>query len=211
MKSEAEPLPAEAYLKFLYGDIAELLLLYLVEVSGHDVQGTQDTQEIEGVQGHRDAVIDGTIVDVKSASSYSFKKFSEGRLAEDDAFGYVDQLQSYLYSGQTDDKVKDKNRAAFLVLDKVLGHICLDIHEKKDIPYDAIYRHKKEMVSSESPPERGFDPIPEGQSGNRKLGVNCSYCDFKHKCYPNLRTFLYSTGPVFLTEVQREPKVPEVK
>jgi hypothetical protein len=210
-KGEAEPLPPEAFMKFLYGDLCELLLLYLVEVSGHDVQGTQDTQEIEGIKGHRDAVIDGTIVDVKSASAYSFKKFSEGRLEEDDAFGYVDQLQSYLYSGQTDDKVTDKSRGAFLVLDKVLGHICLDIHQKKDIPYDAIYRHKKEVVNSPELPERGFEDVPEGKSGNRKLGVNCSYCSFRDTCWTDLRTFIYSSGVTHLTKVVNEPRVPEIK
>ena len=208
---KGEELSPSAFLKFAYGDLAELLLLYLVEVSGHDVQGTQDTQEIEGIKGHRDAVIDGTIVDVKSASSFSFKKFEEGRLAEDDSFGYIDQLQSYLYAGQTNDKVTDKSRAAFLVLDKVLGHICLDIHEKKDVPYDAIYRHKKEVVNSPELPERGFEDVPEGKSGNRKLGVNCSYCSFRDTCWPDLRTFIYSSGPVFLTKVEREPNVPEVK
>lgn len=210
-KSEAQPLPPEAFMKFLYGDLTELLLLYLCEVSGHDVQGTQDTQEIEGIKGHRDAVIDGTVTDVKSASAYSFKKFQEHRLEEDDAFGYVDQLQSYLHAGQSDDKVRDKDRAAFLVLDKVLGHICLDIHEKNNVSYPAIYRHKKEVVNSPEIPPRGFEPTPDGKSGNQKLGVQCSYCDFKYLCHPDLRTFIYSSGPTFLTQVEREPNVPEAK
>lgn len=207
---EEEPLPPSAHMKFLFGDAIELLLLFLCEASGHEVEGTQDTQEIEGIKGHRDAVIDGTVVDVKSASSYSFKKFSEGSLAENDSFGYIDQLQSYLYAGQTDDKVTDKDRGAFLVVDKTLGHICLDIHERKKLPYDQIYQHKKAMVASSKAPPRGFEPVPDGKSGNLKLGINCSYCDFKSKCYPDLRTFLYSSGPVFLTKVERTPNVPEV-
>jgi len=206
---EGEPLRPETYMKFLYGDLSELLLLFLVEVSGHSVEGTQDTQEIEGIKGHRDAVIDGVVVDVKSASTYSFKKFTDGTLAENDSFGYVDQLQSYLYAGQDDPVVTDKERAAFLVLDKTLGHICLDIHERQDIPYDKIYRHKKKIMESEEPPKRGFQPVPEGKSGNEKLPMNCSYCSFKHHCHPGLRTFIYSNGPTYLTRVQKEPKVNE--
>jgi len=151
------------------------------------------------------------VVDVKSASTFSFKKFQEGTLAENDSFGYVDQLQSYLYAGQTDDQVTDKNRAGFLVVDKTLGHICLDLHERKNVPYNKIYAHKKAMVASSSLPERGFQPIPEGASGNEKLGVQCSYCDYRNKCYPNLRTFLYSSGPTYLAKVAREPKVMEIK
>lgn len=208
---EGESLPPEAYMKFLYGDLCELLLLFLAEASGHTVEGTQDTQEIEGIQGHRDAVIDGVVVDVKSASSYSFKKFEEGTLQGNDSFGYIDQLQSYLYAGQTDDKVTDKSRGAFLVMDKVLGHICLDIHPYKGLPYDKIYAHKKAVVASADPPERGFSPVPEGKSGNEKLPINCSYCAFKSKCHPGLRTFIYSNGPVFLTKVAKLPNVPEAK
>ena len=48
------------------------------------------------------------------------------------------------------------------------------------------------------------------KSGNRKLCMNCSYCSFKKTCWPNLRTFIYSHGPVFLTHVERPPKVEEV-
>jgi hypothetical protein len=55
-------------------------------------------------------------------------------------------------------------------------------------------------------PARTFEPIPEGKSGNMKLGLNCSYCGYKTHCHPGLRTFAYARGPVFLTDVIREPK-----
>lgn len=209
-QKEAEPLRPEAHMKFAFGDLIELLLLFLSEAAGHEVTGTQDTQEIQGIKGHRDAVIDGTVVDVKSASTYSFKKFAEGTLSENDSFGYCDQIQSYLHAGQTDDKVRDKDRAAFLVADKTLGHICLDIHEKKNVPYEKIYEHKKSMVASETPPAKGFEPVPEGKSGNLALGVNCSYCEFRRKCWPDSQTYLYSTGPKHLVKVVREPNVPKL-
>lgn len=207
---DAEELRPEVYMKFLFGDLTELLLLFLAEASGHTVEGTQDEQDIVGIKGHRDAVIDGTLVDVKSASTYSFKKFQEGKLSEDDPFGYVIQLQSYLHAGQTDDKVKDKSRAAFLVVDKTLGHVCLDFHDYQKLPMEAIYERKKDIVSSEELPVRRFSPVPEGKSGNEKIPMNCSYCPFKHSCYEGLRTFLYSTGPVHLSKVVKEPNVPEI-
>lgn len=205
-----EPMPAEAFMKFAFGDIIELLLLFLAEASGHKVEGTQDEQDIDGVKGHRDAVIDGTVVDAKSASSYAFKKFAEGRLADDDPFGYIDQLQSYLFCGQKDEIVTNKDEAAFLVADKQLGHITLDRHKRRPIPYDKIVSYKRAMLASEAPPERCYDPVPDGKSGNMALGVNCSYCPFKRACWPNLRTFIYSTGPRYLVEVKNEPKVPEI-
>lgn len=207
---DKEELSADTLLKFLYGDLIEAFILFLAEVSGHKVEGTQGEVEIEGVIGHRDAVIDGTIVDVKSASSFSYKKFSEGRLADDDPFGYIPQLQGYLKDGEKDPIVTDKDRAAFLAVDKTLGHFCLDFHQKQDWDWKEVIEHKREVINLPEPPERGFEPEPMGKAGNMKLGTFCSYCSFKQKCYPELRTFLYSTGPVFLTKVEREPDVFEV-
>lgn len=208
---DKEPLPPEARLKFLFGHILEELLLLLAEVAGHKVEGRQDEVEMEGVLGHRDAVIDGTVVDVKSASTYSFKKFEKGLSKDDDSFGYLDQIGSYLETGQSDPIVTDKERAAFLVVDKTLGKLCLDVHKRSNFPFDKLYRYKKDMVAREEPPARGFDDLPEGKSGNRKLGINCSYCDFQKKCWPGLRTFLYASKPVHLTVVKKEPNVPELK
>ena len=97
-----EEIPPWVRMKFLFGDILEHLLLFMADAAGHQVEGTQDEQEIEGVKGHRDSVIDGVIIDAKSASTYSFKKFADHKLDEDDPFGYVDQIQSYLHAGQSD-------------------------------------------------------------------------------------------------------------
>jgi len=207
---EKEPLPPQARMKFLFGHILEEVMLFLCEEAGHSVEGRQDEIDIVGIKGHRDAVIDGVVVDVKSASTYSFKKFEEHNLEQDDPFGYMDQIQSYLHAGQEDDLVTDKERCAFLVVDKTLGNICLDVYPRRPFPIEKLYEYKKDMVAREDPPRRGFDPVPDGKSGNMKLPMACSYCDFKNLCHPNLRTFLYARGPVFLTTVKKEPDVSEV-
>lgn len=205
----AEDLKASTFLKFLYGDLVEELMLFLAELAGHKVEGRQGEQEIAGIKGHRDAIIDGHLVDVKSASSYSFKKFADGTLAENDVFGYIPQLRSYHHASQEDEILTDKESASFLAVDKTLGHITLSTIKKEDQNWEKIYEDKKAMVNQAEPPPRGFQPEPFGKSGNMKLGVNCSYCPFKKTCYPNLRTFVYSSGPVFMTKVVREPDVPE--
>lgn len=207
---ESEPLTPSTRIKFLIGDITEELLLFLAKQAGHDVQGEQDTLEIAGVKGHRDAVIDGVTVDVKSASSRSFDKFAEGKLSDSDDFGYLDQLGSYIFAGQNDPLVSEKDIGAFLVLDKQLGKICLDIHPRSGVDYEEVIEHKKQTVSQKNPPPRQFTPVAEGKSGNEKLPTVCSYCSFKHACWPGLRTFLYSNGPRYLTTVKREPDVVEV-
>lgn len=214
---EAEPFRAENYMKFLYGHVIEELVLFLVELAGHEVTGRQDEQEISGIKGHRDAVIDGHLVDVKSASTYSFKKFRDGKLSEDDPFGYIPQIQSYLFSGQNDPKITDKDKASFLVLDKTLGHITLDTHERDTTTnWPQLFDEKKQIVEGDEPPAKAFQPVPMGKSGNLILDRTCSYCPFKRKCWSDanegkgLRTFLYASGPVDFVEVKYEPNVPEL-
>lgn len=210
MPDKAEKLDGQTKFKFLIGHLIESAVLFLARLSGHSVTGEQDEQEIAGVKGHRDAVIDGRLFDVKSASPYSFAKFKEGKLKQDDSFGYVDQIQSYLYAGQEDDLVTDKSKASFLAVNKVSGEMVVDTHDKEEVDFEAVYNYKKSVVAQPEPPARGFDPVPEGKSGNKKLPVVCSYCPFKQVCHPDARLFLYSTGPVWLTEVKKEPRVPEV-
>jgi CRISPR/Cas system-associated exonuclease Cas4 (RecB family) len=205
----AEPLSGETRFKFLYGDILEELVLFLAKEAGHSVEGTQDTLTISGVKGHRDAVVDGVVVDVKSASSYSFKKFEDGLTDENDAFGYLDQLGAYLYASQKDEKVVHKDRAAFIAVDKTLGHITVDVQPNTGKNYDKVVAEKKAVVSAKEPPARHYSDEPDGKSGNRKLGTACSYCNFKQTCWPSLQTYIYSSGPRYLTKVVREPDVPK--
>lgn len=207
----AEPLSAPAKIKFLFGDILEHLLIFFVKEAGHKIEGTQDELVVNGVVGHRDGIVDGRVVDFKSASTYSYKKFNEGNgLRRDDPFGYLTQINSYHAASKEDDRVTDKEKASFIVIDKTLGNICIDTYKMTE-NVEKLAEQKKQVVAQNKPPERGFSDEPEGKSGNRKLCMNCSYCEFKSACWPGLRTYAYSYGPVHLTEVAREPKVPQVE
>lgn len=201
----AETLPFSARMKFLFGDILEELLMFLAEEAGHTVEGRQDVLSIGGVSGHRDGKIDGVLVDAKSASSFSYKKFKDGLKHEDDAFGYLTQLNSYHQASQD----VDPSQMAFFVIDKQLGHVCLDIHKPSKDNYAKLAQYKTAMVQEAIPP-RCYEDEEDGKSGNRKLGTACSYCPFKRKCWPEMRTFLYSNGPRYLTKVARLPDVQEV-
>lgn len=205
-----EELHPNSHIKFFIGDIIEAVVLCLAELAGHSVEGQQDEMSIAGIKGHRDAAIDGVTVDVKSASPFSFKKFKEGLTHDKDAFGYITQLQSYIHAAKEDEIVTDKDRGAFVAVNKVTGDIVVDVHKKTQIPIEDIYEHKKQVVKLPEPPERCYEDEPMGKSGNRKLGINCSYCPYKFSCWDGLRGFLYSTGPVFLTHVEEVPRVPEI-
>ena len=210
---EGEPLQPNTLLKFFYGDMIEELILSMAEAAGHDVQGQQDRLDVHGIKGHRDAVIDGMTVDVKSCSSYAFKKFKDGTLRDDDPFGYISQLSSYVYAGKDDPLVTNKTHGAFLAIDKQNGHVCLDVYDfTEELKHkEKEMKETKAMVSGEIPSDR-ISPVPQSKtSPNMKLSMQCGYCEFKKLCWPNMRTFLYSKGPEFLVHVEVEPKVPEVK
>ncbi len=203
-----EPLLPHTRLKFLYGDIVESLVLSLAKEAGHKVEGEQDELVLDGVVGHRDAIIDGLLVDVKSANSRSFQKFKAEVF--DDTFGYLDQLNLYLEASKDDPRLTIKKAGGLLAVDKELGHLHLRMVRKDEVDWSAKIRDRKAMVGLSTPPERPYKDVPEGTSGNRKLGTMCAYCQFKATCWPGLRTFVYSSGPVFLSKVVREPNVLEV-
>lgn len=207
IKGGKEPLTPQTFMKFLYGDIIEQMLVFLSKEAGHEVRDEQGKVEVDGVTGSIDCIIDGTVVDVKSASSYGYQKFNYGKVTEDDPFGYVAQL-----SGYSTVLTPDKD-AAWLAMDKVSGAICISPLPAvviRQFPPAQRIAELREIIASETPPSLCYEPVPDGKSGNLKLGTGCSYCPHKHRCHPNLRTFLYSTGPRYLTAVGKTPDVPEM-
>lgn len=209
----AEPLQANTLIKFLYGNLIEEMLLFLARLSGHSVTDEQKVCEVEGVKGHMDCRIDGVVTDVKSTSTYGFKKFKDGSLAKDDTFGYVDQLKAYAYS-------EGERKFGWLAMDKQNGHLTYLMYDLDDTDSDvyenikgdiaARVRHVKKVVEQPDPPAPCFPPLPDGRKGNEKLDTGCSYCQFKDTCWPDLRVFAYAGKPRFLTKVVVEPNVPEI-
>lgn len=205
-----EELNASTLLKFLYGDILELLLLFLAREAGHTVESEQAEVEVNGVLGHIDAVIDGVVVDVKSANSNSYRMF-EGKLDSADPFSYIEQLSGY-------SKGLGDIPGAFWVVNKELGHhklIPVSVEDMQVINIDERIDYLKTVLSNpDEIPERCYDPVPEGKSGNMVLPVGCSYCSHKAHCWADanggigLRTFIYSKGPVHFTTVAKEPNGP---
>ena len=210
----SDKIKPHTYVKFMYGHLIEEMLLFLTRMAGHEVTDEQKVCEVEGIKGHMDCKIDGIVVDVKSASSYGFKKFKDGTLAMDDSFGYVDQLKAYAHSeGETE--------FAWLAMDKANGHLAVlkyDLEDTQAPVYEYIkediterIRHVKKLVGLSEPETFCTESVPDGKSGNIKLGVKCSYCQYKKHCHPDVRAFAYSYGPKFLVKVVNEPKVMEIE
>jgi hypothetical protein len=210
-KGERENFLPATLIKFAYGDMIEQMMLLYAKMAGHEVTHEQAEVEVDGIKGHIDAIIDGCLVDVKSASSFSFQKFDSGALFEEgnDPFGYVAQLCGYI-------EATGCERGGFLAVDKTLGKVCFcEIPKELIEKYNVKQRieHIKEVINGPDLPPRCYPDVPDGKSGNFKLGTGCSYCPHKFNCWSDsnggegLKTYYYSTGPRYLTKVVREPKV----
>lgn len=206
-----EKLEPNIQIKFLYGHLLEVLLLFFVKLSGHKLTNMQKEITVNGIKGHMDCMIDGEVVDVKTASGYAYKKFKEGTLSEDDSFGYLAQLAGY-------EKAEGTNKGGFLVMNKETGELCTYIPDDMEKPnIVSKIENVKELIVKNEPPEFCYDPVPEGASGNMKLARGCTWCPHKIECHKDandgqgLRVFNYAKGPVYFTKIVKEPKVEEVK
>jgi len=207
-KSEPDP---TLQLKFLYGHFIEHLILFLADLSGHKVSDQQKKVNVEGVVGHMDSKIDGEVVDVKTASAYSFRKFKEGTLYGDDPFGYIAQLSGYEENEPT-------SKGGFLAINKSSGELALfrpDDLMKPNVKH--LISEVKDKLSKDEPPDRCYQPVPHEKGGNMKLPIGCFYCHHKVECHSDanegkgLRVFNYAKSKVYLTKVVKEPKVEEIK
>ena len=197
-------------IKFLYGHILEEVVLMLARLSGHEVSDEQKEVTVNDVKGHMDCKIDGEVVDVKTASSFAFKKFKYGTLPDDDPFGYISQLSGYEQSEGT-------TGGGFLVINKETGELTFYAPDEFD-KIDTGKRIKtiRKAFKSKTPPDKCYPEIPEGTKGNMKIHRGCSYCPHKFVCHSDsndgqgLRGFRYAKGVVYFTKVVKEPNVEEV-
>jgi hypothetical protein len=209
-EQKREQIDAPTFIKFLYGHLLEVLLLFFVRLAGHVVQSEQKEVTVSGIKGHMDSVIDGEVIDVKTASGYAFKKFKDGTLAQNDSFGYLSQLAGY-------EKAEKTNNGGFLVMNKETGELTVFIPDDLEKP-NITHRIKevKQAMNRKTPPEYCYPPIPDGVSGNMKLPRDCTWCPHKFECHKDandgqgLRTFNYAKGRVYLTQVEKLPNVQEL-
>lgn len=210
---DREALSGDKLLKFLYGDIIEEILLTLAKLSGHSVTHEQQTVKVAGITGHMDAVIDGHVVDVKSASPFAFKKFERATLAVDDPFGYMQQISAYT------EAVPESKGSAFWAMNKVDGNLTLYQPSAEMLP-DTTKRvtYLQEMLKEDSPPERCYETEVDFKTGNEKLPIGCVFCDFKKECWKDsnkgegLKGYKYAAMPfpLYLTKIVKAPRVDEI-
>ena len=174
-----EEIEGSVYLTFLQGHILEAVLVALIKLAGHDVQDQQKKHTVEGINGSQDCTIDGELVDIKTASAWSWdNKFSENGI-KDDAFGYIKQLSGY---GKTD----NRKEGYFLAFNKNKSTLKLCRQElEEDI--DTFIVDLKDKMESDTPPMRLANATTFSKAeAKEKLCMTCAFCGFKEDCYGSL-------------------------
>ena len=181
--------------RMMIGDILEALVITLLK--GADIEVKNHHQKVvlgvgeRQIEGEYDIELDDGIYDIKTVSPFAFMhKFNAdngySKIKESDSFGYISQGHGYGMAA-------NKPFKGWIAVNKSTGEIAFtdavsDDKERKDV-YSKIYDTSTALLD-ERPFKRCFTDNEEvyygKPTGNRTLGIECSYCPYKHNCWENL-------------------------
>jgi hypothetical protein len=177
---------------FLFGDVAEAFAVTILHIAGVDVvdyqtQVTIPTGLKEDTFGTTDLLIKWGghlwLVDVKSASSWSFEKAQAGLV--DDAFGYKKQIKTYLMAPEL--MALGVDRGMLLFFNKETGRQFCEVPVPP--PTTAEIQEWKthcKTVMGDTEPDRPVWAITDLRPRLKVLelaDVRCRYCPFIHTCW----------------------------
>lgn len=186
------PFSPHFLMNMILGDIVEAVFKGVMRSAGIDFKDndkvTLKLPHGQEIKGEYDMELYGKIDDVKSASPWSYQnKFASfDALESDDSFGYIPQLVGYAEGA-------GKGVGGWWVINKANGefkYISASEVDKQSVLDDI--QDTVDYIDQDKPFERCFEPIEETfykkKTGHKKLGTECGFCAFKHKCWPNLST-----------------------
>ena len=204
------PFPPHFLMNMLLGDIVEAVFKGLLRASGVQFEDNDNVTLKLGdgkeIQGEYDLVLDGKVDDIKSASpwSYNNKFVNLETLQQGDSFGYIPQLVGYA-------KGADKDVGGWWVVNKGTGQFkyvnASSVNTKEVI--DNI-EETYDYIHNDEPFKRCFEAVEETfykkATGNKKLCTECSFCSYKHKCWPTLKT-----QPSLVSTAREKPMIDYVQ
>jgi hypothetical protein len=228
MPEKALPIDTHTASKFILGDTVEILVKSIFEHGGLKVHSEQERVEINRgthtVSGRIDFMIDDVIVEVKSINEWGFSRIQKRGSYVDksylqelndgfDPHGYLHQLSFYMLA-------KDTPFGLLLLYNKSTGDAWFE--EVTSLPnkskrivrsYSSAYLTDRMDKCYEAASKDAPDDLPRmpttAYGSNVALKSPCTYCQFRFKCWPNLRSFDYSNKEVYLTQVNKAPTVQE--
>ncbi|MEK6878993.1 MAG: hypothetical protein AABY22_05265 [Nanoarchaeota archaeon] len=205
---EEEELPARTIFNFFIGDIVEMTVLMLAELAGVKITLNNEylhvIREGEAVVCKPDGLFfDGKEyynVEIKKMSDYTFNDFEKGIL--DDGWGYPAQYEMECEAWRQAKKPVEKT--IFIGVKGLTGEFKEVIFKSDPKKLDSIFERIKKVKNSTKDvlPDRFYKPEIETyykkKTGNLKLGIFCSYCSFKDRCWPDFKLeFTKNNYPIF--------------
>ena len=170
--AEQETMPYNFKMRNLFGDLIEAAAITIMKSSGIEVTDIQKKVKLETESSRINGTMDDSVV-------------------KDDTFGYVSQ--GYMY-GEAD----KSDFAGWIVINKSTGEWCVTETPDQDQDYktSAIETAKNNIkaLKENKPFERCFEDIEETfykkPTGNRILGLACSFCSYKRACWGETLQYL---------------------
>ena len=193
-------------INMMIGDIVEAIFKGLLKAAGVSYKDgenvTLDLGSSGEIKGTPDIIIDDMVDDIKSASPWSYQnKFKDYEsLADKDSLGYVAQLAGYA-------KAMNKKPNGWWVINKATGEFK-HVSSNGKIDTNKFVAKTKQLIKDLKTNKfrRCYEDVPETYrkkpSGNRKLGIECSFCSYRHSCWPNLKE-----RPSVVSQAQEPPMV----
>ena len=190
--AKASRRPYNHIMRMLIGDAVEAYTMVFLKLAKAEITGGKDTVNLEiadtVIKGESDVDLEGKVYDIKSSAPWAFThKWKKGfdALKENDDFGYVGQLYGYS-EGQ------NKPMGGWVVVDKSSGEVVVveaSLTKEEKAELRAKLEKTIRTVDSDSEFERCFEPEDETfnrkLTGSKRLGVTCSFCEYRPSCYPN--------------------------
>ena len=176
-------------MNMMLGDIVEAVFKGLLKGAGVKYEEPENVSlDVDGthISGTYDLVINDAVDDVKSASPWSYdNKFIDYEtLKSGDPFGYVAQLVGYA-------KAAKKKIGGWWVVNKANGAFKYVSAQNADADMEMRRIRATVETVKHNKFARCFEPVMETfrgkPTGNKILGVSCSFCNYKHSCWENLK------------------------
>ena len=177
-------------INMILGDIVEAVFKGLLRASKVDFEDSEHVEletKHKKVEGTYDLVLNGKVDDVKSTSPWAYEnKFTDfATLQSKDSFGYVAQLVGYA-------KAKGVPVGGWWAINKANG--SFKYVSANGVDMESEYKKIEDTISyveNDEPFERCYEPVEETYygkpSGNKKLGIECSFCNYRETCWDNLQ------------------------
>ena len=177
-------------INMILGDIVEAVFKGLLRASKVDFEDSEHVEletKHKKVEGTYDLILNGKVDDVKSTSPWAYEnKFTDfATLQSKDSFGYVAQLVGYA-------KAKGVPVGGWWAINKANG--SFKYVSANGVDMESEYKKIEDTISyveNDEPFERCYEPVEETYygkpSGNKKLGIECSFCNYREACWDNLQ------------------------